>query len=63
MYGQQQQQQQQNSSLVYNTETNAAIIIDEAEKLFYKLIKDGIDKVITDYPFRKSPLPSYSFRY
>jgi transposase-like protein len=52
------QQQQQSLSPDCNTETNAAIIIDEAEKLFDKLIKDGINKVITDYPFRKSPLPS-----
>jgi hypothetical protein len=34
MYG---QQQQQNSSPDYNTEANGIIIIDEAEKLFYKL--------------------------
>jgi hypothetical protein len=54
-YGQ--QQQQQKSSPDYNTEANAAIIIDEAEKLFYKIIKDSINKVITDYPFSKSPLP------
>jgi hypothetical protein len=46
MYGQ--QQQQQNSSLDYNTEANAAIIIDEAEKIFYKLVKDSINKIIID---------------
>jgi hypothetical protein len=57
MYGQQQQQQQYPSS-DYNTEPNAIIIIDEAEKLFYKLIKDSINKVITDSTFSKSPLPS-----
>jgi hypothetical protein len=34
--------QQQNSSPDYNTEANAAIIIGEAEKLFYKLVKDSI---------------------
>jgi hypothetical protein len=55
MYG---QQQKQNSSPDYNTETNAAIIIDEAEKLFYKLVKDSINKIIIDYPFsRTSSLP------
>jgi hypothetical protein len=37
MYGQQQQQRQQNWSPDYDTEANVAIIIDEAEKLFYKL--------------------------
>jgi hypothetical protein len=41
------QQQQQNSSSDYDTEANAAIIISEAEKLFYKLVKDSINKVIT----------------
>jgi hypothetical protein len=52
MYG---QQQQQSSSPDYNTEANAAIIIGEAEKLFYKLVKDSINKVIIiDYPFNKS---------
>lgn len=39
MYGQQQQQRQQNSSP--ETETNAAIIIDEAEKLFYNVQSDN----------------------
>ena len=51
-------QQQQNSSPDYDTATNAAIIIGEAEKLFYKLVKDSINKVITDCTFSKSPLPS-----
>jgi hypothetical protein len=55
MYG---QQQQQNSSPDYDTEANAAIIISEAEKLFYKLVKDSINKIITDCTFSKSPLPS-----
>jgi hypothetical protein len=52
-----QQQQQQSPSPDYNTEANAVIIIDEAEKLFYKLVKDSINKVITDCTFSKSPLP------
>jgi hypothetical protein len=57
MYGQQ-QQQQQNSSPDYNTEANAAIIRGKAEKLFYKLVKDSMNKIIIDYPFSKSSLPS-----
>lgn len=51
-------QQQQNSSPDYNTEANTAVIIVEAEKLFYKLVKDNINKIIIDYPFSKSSLPS-----
>jgi hypothetical protein len=43
MYGQQ-QQPQQNWSPDYDTEANAAIIIDEAEQLFNKLIKDCVNK-------------------
>jgi hypothetical protein len=54
MYG----QQQQSPSPDYNTEANTAIIICEAEKLFYKLVKDSINKIIIDYPFSKSSLPS-----
>jgi hypothetical protein len=46
MYGQ--QQQQQNSSPDYNSEANAAIIIGEAEKLFYKLIKDSVNKTVAN---------------
>jgi hypothetical protein len=61
MYG---PEQQQYSSQDYDTEANAAIIVDEAEKLFYKLIKDSINKVITDCTFSKSlsslPLPLLS---
>jgi hypothetical protein len=45
MYGQQ-QQRQQNWLPDYDTEANMAIIIDEAEKLFYKLIKDCVNKTI-----------------
>jgi hypothetical protein len=48
--------QQQKSSPNYNTEANAAVIIDEAEKLFYKLVKDSINKVITNSSFSKSSL-------
>jgi hypothetical protein len=55
MYG---QQQQQNSSPDYDIEANAAIIICEAEKLFYKLVKGSMNKVITDRTFNKSLLPS-----
>jgi len=32
----------------YNTEANAAIIIDEAEKLFNKVVKDSINKTVQD---------------
>jgi hypothetical protein len=55
MYG---QQQQQNSSSDYDIEANAAIIICEAEKLFYKLVKDSINNIPIEYPFSKSSLPS-----
>jgi hypothetical protein len=51
-------QQQQNSSPDYDIEANAAIIISEAEKLFYKLVKGSMNKVITDRTFNKSSLPS-----
>jgi hypothetical protein len=56
MYG---PQQQQNSSPNYNTEANIAVIVDEAEKLFNKVLKDCINKIIIiDYPFSKaSSLP------
>ena len=46
--------QQQYSSLDYGTEANAAIIINEAEKLYNKLVKDRINKIITDCTFSKS---------
>jgi hypothetical protein len=49
MYG---PDQQQKSSPDYDTEVNATIIIGEAEKLFYKLVKDSINEVIiTDCTF------------
>jgi hypothetical protein len=48
------QQQQQNSSLDYDTEVNAAIIIDEAEKLYNKLVRDCLNKIIMDYAFSTS---------
>jgi hypothetical protein len=41
MYGLQQPQD-------YNTEANAAIILDEAEKLCNKLVKDCINKTLED---------------
>jgi hypothetical protein len=47
MYGQQ-QQRQQNWSPDYDTEANVAIVIDEAEKLFYKLIKDCVNKTVAN---------------
>ena len=50
MYG---QTNNKSPSPDYNTEANAAIIIDEAEKLFYKLVKDSINNIIIEYPFRK----------
>jgi hypothetical protein len=55
MYG---PDQQQKSSPDYGIQANAAIIIGEAEKLFYKLVKDCINKIITDCTFSKSSLPS-----
>jgi hypothetical protein len=45
MYGPQPQQQR---SQDYNTEVNAAAIVNEAEKLFNKLIKDCINKTVQD---------------
>jgi hypothetical protein len=48
MYGQQQPQSLQYPSLNYNTEANVAIIVDEAEKLFYKLIKDCVNKTVAN---------------
>jgi hypothetical protein len=38
----------------YNDETIVSMMIDEAEKLFYKLVKDSINKIITDFTFSKS---------
>ena len=43
MYG-----QPQSPSLDYDTEAHASIIIDEAEKLFYKLVKDSVNKTVQD---------------
>jgi hypothetical protein len=48
MYG---PDQQQKSSLDYNTEANAAMIVDETEKLYNKLVRDCLNKIITDYAF------------
>jgi hypothetical protein len=44
-YGQIQQSQQYPSSN-YTTEANVAIIVDEAEKLYSKVVKDCINKII-----------------
>ncbi len=38
-------QQQQYSSPNYNTEDNMALMIDEAEKLFNKVVKDCIELI------------------
>jgi hypothetical protein len=46
MYGGQIQQQRQYSSLDYNTEANIDMIVDEAEKLFNKAVKDCIKKLL-----------------
>ena len=43
MYG---SQSQQYPSPNYNTEANVSIIVDEAEKLFNKVVKDCINKII-----------------
>lgn len=51
MYGG--QIQQHYSSPDYNTEANMALIVDEAQKLFNKLVKDSINKAITDCIFSK----------
>ncbi|MGC2426343.1 MAG: hypothetical protein WA421_04860, partial [Nitrososphaeraceae archaeon] len=48
------QQQQQNSSPDYDTEANAAMIVNEAEKLYNKLVRDCLNKIITDYSFSTS---------
>jgi transposase-like protein len=49
MYGGQiQQQSPQYSSPNYNTEAKAAMIVDEAEKLFNKVVKDSINKTVQD---------------
>jgi hypothetical protein len=53
-----QPQQLQYLSPDNNTEANAAMIVDEAEKLYNKVVKDNINKIIIDYPFSKSSLPS-----
>jgi hypothetical protein len=61
MYGGQIQQPQQYQSPDYNTEVNVAMIVDEAEKLYNKLVKDSMNKIITDHTFSKSSLPSLPF--
>jgi len=49
MYGGQiQQQQPQYLSPDDNTEANAAMIVDEAEKLFTKVVKDSINKTVQE---------------
>jgi hypothetical protein len=55
-YGQTQQQSQQYPSSNYNTEANIAMIVEEAEKLYSKVVRDCINNI--DYPFSKlSSLP------
>ena len=56
MYGGQIQQRSQ-QYLSPNTEANLAIIVEEAEKLFDKAVKDCTNKIITDHTFKKSSLP------
>jgi hypothetical protein len=51
-------QSQQYPSPNYNIQANMAMIVEEAVKLYNKLVKGCINKVITDYTFSKSPLPS-----
>ena len=46
MYGGQIRQSQQYPSPNYNTEANVAIIVDEAEKLYSKVIKDCINQTV-----------------
>jgi hypothetical protein len=58
MYGGQIQQPQQYQSPDYNTEVNVAMIVDEAEKLYNKLVKGSMNKIITYHTFSKSSLPS-----
>jgi hypothetical protein len=41
----------------FDTEASMVIILDEAEKLFSKLIKDCVNKVIPDCTFSKSSFP------
>jgi hypothetical protein len=38
--------------------SNAAIIVEEAEKLYNTIVKDCINKTITDHTFNESSLPS-----
>ena len=45
---------QEDPSKDYGNEANASMIVDEAEKLFNKLVKDCIN---TDHTFNKSSLP------
>jgi hypothetical protein len=53
-YGQQQQYQSQNHSIEAYTDK----LIDEAEKLYNKLAKEIVNKIITDYPSKiSSSLP------
>ncbi len=57
MYGGQIRQSQQYPSPNYNTEANVAMIVGEAEKLYNKIVKDCISKVVADYAVNKSSLP------
>ena len=58
MYGGRIQQSQQYQLQDYDTEANVAIIVEEAEKLFNKVVKDCINTITTEYAFSKSSLPS-----
>jgi hypothetical protein len=51
MYG---PDQQQKSSPNYNTEANISMIVEEAEKLFNKVVKDCINTITTECAFSKS---------
>jgi transposase len=48
MYGGQIRQSSQYPSPNYNTESNIAVLVDEAEKLYNKVVKDCINKSIED---------------
>jgi hypothetical protein len=52
-------QNQHSHSEDYNTEAKVAMIVDEAEKLYTKLVKDCINKIISNQAFSALP-PSQS---
>jgi hypothetical protein len=62
-YGQMQQQPQYLSPDNNNTEANLAIIVDEAEKLYNKIVKDCINKVIIIIDYALASHHYYCYRH